>query len=127
MVRVEAATALARLHIEQGTATLERMALDTDAEVRLRAAVAMGEIANPAFLPALVAMLGDAAEVRQVAMASLARIAGNDVGSAPVTEKPDGEPPTDEQRAQRWRLWYAQRSDSVNLRQIEIARCAACA
>ena len=93
------------------------MALDTDTEVRLRAAAAMGEIANPAFLPALVAMLGDAAEVRQAAMASLARIAGNDVGSAPVTEKPDGEPPTDEQRAQRWRLWYAQRSDSANLRQ----------
>ncbi len=67
------------------------------------AAQAMGEIADPLFLPSLVAMLGDQREVQQVAMQGLARIAGHDVATAS-----DGEQLTDEQRVARWRHWYAE-------------------
>jgi HEAT repeat protein len=104
-LRVEAALSLARLRVERGTAALERLALDADQEIRLRAAQAMGEIADPLFLPALVAMLGDQPAVRSAAMASLARVAGRD-----VTHQP-GSTLSDEDKARRWQRWYAERSE----------------
>jgi HEAT repeat protein len=101
-LRVESALALARLRVERGTDALERLALSTDLELRLRAAQAMGEIADPLFLPSLVAMLEDQHDVQQSAMQGLARIAGRDVAATSA-----GEQLADEQRVARWRHWYA--------------------
>jgi HEAT repeat protein len=111
-VRVEAALSLARLRVERGTAALERLALDADNEIRLRAAQAMGEIADPLFLPALVAMLGDQPPVRSAAMASLARLAGSDVGTA------DGATQSDEEKVRRWQRWYADRTEVADARDV---------
>jgi hypothetical protein len=108
-VRVEAALSLARLRVERGTAALERLAVDADNEIRLRAARAMGEIADPLFLPALVAMLGDQPEVRSAAMASLARVAGSDVAQAAGAA-------SDDDKARHWQRWYAERSEVADAR-----------
>ncbi len=101
LLQLEAAISLARLRAEQGTAAVARLAADTDVQVRLRVAQAMGEVADPLFLPALVAMLSDQADVRRVAMISLVRVAGSDV-AAPQA----GRPLSDEEKAERWRFWY---------------------
>jgi HEAT repeat protein len=102
-LRLEAAISLARLRAEQGTVVLERLTQDTDSQVRLRAAQAMGEIADPLFLPALMAMLGDQADVRRVAMIGLARTAGTDVAATQ-----GGRPLSDEEKVDRWHFWYRQ-------------------
>jgi len=102
-LRVEAAVCLARLRAEQGATTLERMALDADYEVRLRAAQAMSDVADPVFLPALVAMLHDQAAVQQAALSGLTRIAGADIAA-------DQGAATADDRVRHWEHWYAQRS-----------------
>jgi hypothetical protein len=101
---VEAAVALARLRVERGSEALKRLSQDGQSEIRLRAARAMGEIADPLFLPPLVAMLDDQGEVREAAMASLARIAGGDVAAGD-----GGAALSNDERARRWKDWFAKR------------------
>jgi hypothetical protein len=115
LVQVEAALALARLRVESGTAALERFALSTELDLRLRAAQAMGEIGDPLCLPALVAMLGDQPPVQEAAMASLARIAGRDMAAGGAGGPAEAGGPAGaggalslDERVSRWRAWYAQ-------------------
>ncbi len=82
-------------------AALSRLAADADAEVRTRAAQAMGELADPVYLPALVALLSDP-QVRVVALVSLPQVAGQDVTAGQPAQ-------SDEQRAEAWRAWYETR------------------
>ncbi len=107
-LRLEAAASLARLRAVQGVTALERLALDVDITVRVQAAQTMGAIADPAFLPTLMAMLGDRANVQRVAMLSLAQIAGVDVA---VQE--DGAVLTNDEKVHRWQLWYRDRQDQA--------------
>ncbi len=87
----------------EGAATLERMALDTDVEIRARSANAMGVATDRRYLPALVAMLGDQPPVQKAAMISLERIAGSDVAAgAEGTSLPQDE------KVRRWQQWYAE-------------------
>ena len=58
-VRLEAATALTQLGATEGRAALERLAADPDADIRRAAATAMGETAEPTFVPTLIALLVD--------------------------------------------------------------------
>ncbi|MGD9722259.1 MAG: HEAT repeat domain-containing protein [Pirellulales bacterium] len=102
LLKLESALALARLQVASGQAALERLAIDSDAQVRLRAAQAMGEIGDPLFAPALLAMLGDQAEVQQAALRGLTHIAGRDV----TLEA--GAAPSDVEKVARWRRWYAE-------------------
>jgi PBS lyase HEAT-like repeat len=91
----------------EATLALERMATDANAAVRLRAAQAMGELPDPVYLPALMALLSDQADVQTAAMASLAQIAGSD-----VTKREGGRALSDEERVRLWQLWYRQRQDA---------------
>jgi HEAT repeat protein len=84
----------------QAVASLERLAADASAEVRVRAAEAMGEAADPKFLPALMALLSDEPDVQVAAMAALVQIAGTDVAAA------DGRSQTNDDRVRAWQLWY---------------------
>jgi hypothetical protein len=99
---MEAALSLARLRVAQGSAAVERLTMSTEAEIRLRTAQAMGEIADPLFVPTLVMMLGDEPQVQQAVMQSLTTIVGRDIAASESAD-----PLTDEQRAARWRHWYA--------------------
>lgn len=86
---------------QKAVASLEQMSADADAQVRLRAAQAMGEVHDNAVVPALVTMLNDTAEVQRAAMASLTVVAGHD-----VTEQADGTMLSQEEQARRWQMWY---------------------
>lgn len=102
----EAAAALRQANLpevarRQATATLEQLAQDANLEVRLRAARAIGELADPAFLPVLMGMLADQVEVQREALASLALVAGGDVAAGP-----DGGSYSTDERIHRWQLWY---------------------
>jgi HEAT repeat protein len=85
----------------EGTAMLERLAMDASAETRARAARAMGEVADPTFLPVLMGMLADQIEVQREALASLALVVGSD-----VTADRQNPPGTTDERVHRWQLWY---------------------
>jgi hypothetical protein len=85
----------------EGTAMLERLAMDASAGTRARAARAMGEVADPAFLPELMGMLADQVEVQREALASLALVVGSD-----VTADRQNPPGTTDERVHRWQLWY---------------------
>lgn len=85
----------------EAVATLERLALDANWEIRARVARAMGELADPAFLPVLMNMLADQVEVQREALASLSRVVGDDA----IGQRAGMAPSTDEQ-VRRWQLWY---------------------
>jgi HEAT repeat protein len=107
-LRLEAAASLARLRAVQGVTALERLALDADLNVRVQAAQTMGGVADPAFLPTLMAMLGDRANVQRAAMLSLAQIAGSDVAA-----QEEGVVLTNDEKVHRWQLWYRDHQDQV--------------
>jgi hypothetical protein len=91
----------------QAGVALERMAMDAELEVRVRAARAMGELADPQFLPALMALLSDEVDVQLAAMASLAQIAGRDVAA-----RPGGGPLAPDEQIRTWQLWYRDRQNA---------------
>lgn len=98
--RLAAGTTLAIYGEESGRAALERLAYDIDPTNRMRAASAMGEIADPEFTTTLIALLDDDMGVRKAALASLPLVTGHQVR---VEAK--------EQTAQiaEWKRWSASR------------------
>jgi HEAT repeat protein len=91
----------------QASTALERMAMDAQLEVRVQAARAMGEVADPSFLPVLMALLSDEGEVQTAAMTSLSQIAGTD-----VTAAADAGPQTTDDKIRTWQLWYRDRQSA---------------
>jgi gas vesicle protein len=80
---------------------LAQLSTDADAAVRIRAAEAMGELGDPVFLPALVAMLNDNPQVQAATLASLDRVAG------PGTVQPEGgHVLSNEEKVVAWQQWY---------------------
>ncbi len=100
-VRLEAAISLSRLQVPSGVAALERLALDPDAEVRRRTALAIGELGDPALLPSLIPQLDDQPAVRKAALTSLAQLVGAGGGPADIPANA-----ADAERARLWRNWY---------------------
>jgi HEAT repeat protein len=92
----------------EAAAALERLAMDANVGVRVQAARAMGQLADPAYLPALMAMLSDESDVQLAVMASLVAIAGTDVAA-----RQGGEPLSNEDRVRMWQVWYRDRQNSV--------------
>lgn len=97
--------ATARLELAQ---SIERMSTDADAQVRMRTAKAMGELADPVFLPALMTMLNDQPQVQAATLDSLARVAGTDVAI-----RADGKPISNEEKVRVWQLWYREQQDAA--------------
>ncbi|REK17244.1 MAG: hypothetical protein DWQ37_07185 [Planctomycetota bacterium] len=93
---------------QQAAEKLAQMAADADAAVRIRAAQAMGDVADPAFMPVLMGQLDDEMDVQIAAMESLERIAGRD-----VTATPDGRALSTDERARSWQLWYREQQDAA--------------
>jgi hypothetical protein len=102
-LRVQAAATLARWQDERGRAALERLALDESAATRRLAVVAMGELADRAFLPQLVAALDDQPSIRLAALTALPQAAGQDI---PALQNPAINSAAE--KAAAWRAWHAQ-------------------
>jgi HEAT repeat protein len=117
-LRVEVAAALAHLGADSGNAALERLAFDPDPKVRRAAAIAMGEVPDKSFLPDLIRLLDDRPEIRQAALASLPRVAGEDAGrsasASDSSEKSVTFSPSAADESQRWKEWFRDRR-SLNL------------
>ena len=67
-LRLEVATNLVRLKVEDGRAALQRMAFDADMQVRLEVAKRMGELGRAGFLPMLIQMSAEPNDVGRVAL-----------------------------------------------------------
>jgi HEAT repeat protein len=100
-LQIEAAVALARLRDSTGPSAVERLAYSPNAKVRQRAAEAMGELADPEFVPVLVGMLDDRQSVCRAALESLPKAAGRD-----VTKDGPTPPANTSQRIDRWKRWF---------------------
>jgi HEAT repeat protein len=100
-LRLEVATNLVRMKVDDGRAALARMALDADMQLRLDVAKRMGELAEPVFLPTLIQMTAESNDVGRMALESLAKLTGQD-----FSHDADGALlPRDAQTAQ-WQAWY---------------------
>jgi HEAT repeat protein len=78
-VRLEVATALARLKVASGPPALERLAHDPDPDIRRRTAIVMGELGDPVFTSTLIGLLDDGLAARPAALESLPRVVGRDI------------------------------------------------
>ena len=96
LLHVEVAAALARLGNPRGNRELLRLAHSRDETVRRRVAEAMGVLANPMFTPTLIRLLDDRVSVRRAALASLPKVAGEDVAPG-ATNTAD--------RIELWKQW----------------------
>ncbi len=108
-LRVAAAEALAMLGVISGPAALERLSFDPDPKIRLSAATAMGAAPEASFLPDLIRMLDDRAEIRRAALAALPLAAGQDL-PIDATDPAAGTPAA---RARLWKQWYAKRAGNA--------------
>jgi HEAT repeat protein len=104
LLRAEVALALARLRVPQGTDALQRLALETDQQIRIRIATGIGELRDTALVPILVGMLDDRPDVQRAAVHSLQEIIGSDGGIVDSSK-----PETLEQQVRRWRQWHRDR------------------
>lgn len=102
-LRLEAAIALAESQFDAGLAAIERLTHEGDLEIRRAATVAMGRIRSDEFLPRLIELIDDRRDVQIAAMASLAAIAGQDVGMQ------SGQTPLPDEQVRLWKRWYAER------------------
>jgi HEAT repeat protein len=105
-LRVEIAISLSQLNAPSGPPALERLAHDTDAEIRRRAATAMGQKPNPIYTPTLMGLLDDMLGVQQAALTSLPQVVGFDVSRTPDP------PATSSEQVSRWKKWWAQQQAS---------------
>jgi HEAT repeat protein len=101
-LRFETARTLHLNGFASGGAALERLAHDIDPEIRRRAAAAMAETGDRAFLPTLVALLNDPTlGVRKTTVDALVALNGTDISVK------TGEPlPSLSERIRRWQAWY---------------------
>ena len=103
-LRAEVALALARLQIAEGAAALQRLALETDLQVRRASRPDWAKLGDAAYVPVLIAMLEDRADVQRAAVRSLQQIIGADAGTVDSTK-----PETLDQQVRRWRQWHRDR------------------
>jgi HEAT repeat protein len=100
-LRLEVATTLVRLKIEDGRAALQRMAFEPDMQLRLEVAQRLGTLGEPVFTPTLIQMSAEANDVGRVALESLTKMTGQD-----FSRDADGAiVPRDAQTSQ-WQAWY---------------------
>ena len=103
-LRIAAARSLVQVGASSGVDALRRLAQEVDVDTRVGAIVAIGELADPVFLPVLIARLDDANHgVLQAVFRSLTATVGRDVANSP------GAPvASSAEQAARWRTWWRQ-------------------
>ncbi len=82
--------------------------MDADTPVRVQAAQAMGQLADPVFLPARMTVPNDKPDAQAATLASLTRVAGRD-----ITIRADGKPTSNQEKARVWELWYRDQQDAT--------------
>lgn len=93
-----AALALCQLGSPLGPAAIEQMSYSLNPEIRVLAANAAGELADPLFAPMLIRLLNDPTKSREAALAALPQCMGLNV-AAPEDSVAAS--------AEKWRQWYA--------------------
>ena len=78
-LRLDVARSLASLKSDKGPPELVLLARDPDPEVRRHAALHMGELGDPVYLPSLIELLDDPLGARRAALESLPRVTGHDI------------------------------------------------
>jgi HEAT repeat protein len=102
-IRLEAATALAKLRVEEGHDALARLARESDAAIRQKAAMAIAASGDAALAPLLVEMLDDPrTPVQQAALAALTQLTGQD-----FSRQGDGRVASLSEQSRRWKAWRA--------------------
>ncbi len=89
---------------------LQKYAFDADITLRVRAAQAMGETGDPAFIPTLMTMLEAQPPVQEAALAGLRGVAGRD-----MAQRADGASISNEEQIRAWQLWYQEQRLSGTL------------
>ncbi|MEQ8789984.1 MAG: HEAT repeat domain-containing protein [Pirellulaceae bacterium] len=112
-LRVDAATALARLGVQSGSDALERLLTDRDPKVKVRAVSAIARLEDPLFLSSLMILLEHETDfsVRRAVLDALPSVTGHDVSAAKHedTETYRTESSITDSfawQARRWREWY---------------------
>ncbi len=100
--RIEAALVLANVGSRVGILALKNAALQGAESERRLAVERLGETACPAHIPLLIGILDESPTLRQAALGSLGKLAGEEVISA--AEKPFM---SSTESAARWKAWYA--------------------
>jgi hypothetical protein len=100
-LRLEAATNLVRLKVEDGRAALQRMAFEPDMQLRLEVAQRMGTLGEPAFTPTLIQMTAESTDVGRVALESLTKLNGQD-----FSHDADGGIVSRDLQTSQWQAWY---------------------
>ena len=106
-LRLEVAYALAAFGDEDGPQALKRLAQSRDANVRQKAAEAMGQLEDPRYTSLLINLLDDQLNVRRAALGALPKSVGHEVPAAG-----DRSPRTPTEKIARWKEWYAHRTGS---------------
>jgi HEAT repeat protein len=105
-VRLEAATALARLRVQEGRDALLRLSQEADAGIRRQAALAIGATGDMTLVPTLVQLLDDPrTPVQQAALSALAQLTGQN-----FSRQTDGKPASHQEQARRWKEWRGLKS-----------------
>ena len=101
-LRVEVAYALAAFGDENGVQAIKQLAQSRDANVRQKAAEAMGRLEDPRYTSFLIQLLDDHLNVRRAALNSLPKTVGHEVPAAG-----NYQPQTTAEITARWKEWYA--------------------
>jgi len=100
-LRVAAARCLAVNGFPTGTATLQRLSVDPDPELRRQAVTAMGPLRDAAFVETLIGRLDDDLSIRLASIVSLSQIVGRDVNL-----HDDLTPPPLADQVAGWKRWW---------------------
>jgi HEAT repeat protein len=100
-LRLEVATNLVRLKVDDGSAAMQRMAFEPDMQLRLEVAKRMGELGEPVFLPTLIQMSTEPNDVGRVALESLAKLTGQD-----LSHDAEGSLLARDAQTAQWQAWY---------------------
>ena len=106
-LRIEVAYALAAFGDEKGPQALKQLARSRDANVRQKAAEAMGRLEDPRYASFLISLLDDQLNVRHAALDALPKAVGHEVPAAG-----DRRPTTPTESITRWKEWHAHRTGS---------------
>lgn len=108
--RIEAALALARAGNRLGITTLTNAAVQGAESERRLALEKLGETETPGYIPLLIGVLDSGPTLRQAALASLEKLAPEEVISA--AEKPFM---SSTEAASRWKAWHAARQPEMKM------------
>ncbi|MDR0705831.1 MAG: HEAT repeat domain-containing protein [Planctomycetaceae bacterium] len=105
-LQLETAMALHRLGDPSGEETFRRLALSSDARIRVEVVQKTSELGDPIFVPILIYFLDDRnSSVRQAALIGLPKLAGEDIEILDFGQSYSKETSITKQKTARWKKW----------------------